>query len=112
MDRRHLRCQDRVSPAHLLRERDLLDRGLAQPAPGLLGVTDADRRDQRAHADTGAAKVIDLVDLEAGVYLVRAGQNIVHLVGSDRIDPAAEGVELDQVKIVPSAHIAGGGVKS
>ena len=87
VDRRHLRSEDRIVLAHVLRKADFFDRCVAELADGLLGVADADRRDQGTHADAGAAQVVDLVDLEAGVDFVRAGQDIA------------------------AAHIAGGGVE-
>ena len=44
--------------------------------------------------------------------LAGAGQDIVHLIGGDSIETAAEGVQLDQLEIVPRTHIGGGRVET
>ena len=62
---------------------------------------DADGGQQGTDTDTGSTQVVDLVDLQAGVDLAGVGQNIVYLVGGNGIQTAAEGVQLDEIQIVP-----------
>ncbi len=63
-------------------------------------VPDAQRCQKRTHADTGCAEVIDFIDFQACVNLVRAGENIIYLIGCDRIQTAAEGIQLNHVEVI------------
>ena len=59
---------------------------------------------QAADADTGRAQVVHLVDLQHGIELIALFQDLTHLIGGDGVQAAAEGEELHQLQIVPSAH--------
>ena len=56
---------------------------------------------QTADADTGSAQIVHLVDFQDGVELVAALQNFAHLVGGDGVQAAAEGIQLDQLQVLP-----------
>ena len=100
MDRRHLRGEDRVGLPHFLGKDLLLDgRGADRPLLRML-LPDPDRCDEGAHADAGGAQIIDLVDLQTGIDLSAAGEDLLHLVGGHRVEAAAEGVELDEIQIL------------
>ncbi len=71
-----------------------------------------DGGEQGAYADPGGPEIVDFVDLEAGVDLAGAGEDIVDLIRSDGIQAAAEGIELDQVEVVPCLHITCGSIQS
>ena len=60
----------------------------------------ADGRDHRADADARRAEVIYLVDLQQRVELPDALENLFHLVDRDRVQAAAERVQLDQLQVV------------
>ena len=83
-------------------------RGLGQA----LGLLVLERRHERADADARGTQVGYLVDLEHGVDLAAGLQDLLHLVGSQGIETAAEGVELDQVQVVAHRHKAGDGVQA
>ena len=72
----------------------------------MLSVADAECRNQGADADARCTEVIDLVNLQNGVNLVGACQNIGDLVGRDCIEAAAEGVQLHEIQLVRVLHIA------
>ena len=67
---------------------------------------DLDGGEQGAHTDSRSAEVVYLVDLKAGIDLIGAGQNIIHLVGCHGIKTAAEGIQLDQIEIFNLLDIA------
>ena len=75
-------------------------------------LADMDCGNQGAHTDSGGAQVVDLIDLQAGVDLVRAGEDVAYLIGGDGIHAAAEGIQLNEVQIIPGADISGGLVKA
>ena len=77
-----------------------------------LGLLVLERRHERADADARSAQVRHLVDLEHGVDLAAGLQNLLHLVGGQSIQTAAEGVELDQVQVVAHRHKTGDGVQA
>ena len=54
-------------------------------------------RQQAAHADAGRAQVRYLVNLEHRVHLAGRLQHLLHLVGGEGVQAAAEGVQLDEV---------------
>ena len=62
MDRRHLRTEDGVVLAHLLREDDAVVIRRNDGAPRLLLLTDTDRRDQGTDTDACRTEVVDLID--------------------------------------------------
>ena len=113
VDRQHLRREDGVAlPLHFAGEhRAGIRRGNGSRYNAAL-LPLADGGNQRTHADAGGAEVADLVDLQKGVQLVARLQNFRHLIGGDGIQPAAEGVELDQLQILPAAHKLRGGVQT
>ncbi len=59
------------------------------------------RGQQAAHADARRAQVRHLVNLEHGVHLARRLQDFLNLVGGERVQPAAEAVQLNQVQVAP-----------
>ncbi len=75
--------------------------GLGADAPRLTLVHGGQ---QAADADTGGAQIVHLVDFQDGVELVAALQNLAHLVGGNGVQTAAEGIELDQLQILPIPH--------
>ena len=83
-------------------------RGLGQA----LGLLVLERRHERADADARGAQVGHLVDLEHGVDLAAGFQNLLHLVGGQSVQAAAERVELDQVQVVAHRHKTGNGVQT
>ena len=90
---------------------------VAIPGPGLVdrggeGGALGDRRVEGAQADLGGAQVGDLVDLEHGVHVAAALEDLLDLVGGDRVDAAAEGVELDHLEVGLVADAGGGLVEA
>ena len=83
-------------------------RGLGQA----LGLLVLERRHERADADARGAQVGHLVDLEHGVDLAAGLQDLLHLVGGQSVQAAAERVELDQVQVVAHRHKTGDGVQA
>ena len=83
-------------------------RGLGQA----LGLLVLERSHERADADARGAQVGHLVDLEHGVDLAAGLQDLLHLVGSQGIETAAERVELNQVQVVAHRHKTGDGVQA
>ena len=83
-------------------------RGLGQA----LGLLVHERCHERADADARGAQVGYLVDLEHGIDLAAGFQNLLHLVGGQGVQAAAEGVELNQVQVVAHRHKTGDGVQA
>ena len=73
----------------------------------MLGFLDSYGGKERADTDSCCAKVVYLVDLQAGVYLAGACQYIIYAVGCDSIETAAKRVELDQVKVITGFYKVG-----
>ena len=90
MDRAHLRAEDRVILLHFLREDNRIDRRSVQLAHVGMLRADADRCQKRADTDPGRAKVIDFIDLQAGIDLVGSCQDILYLIGCDSVNTAAK----------------------
>ena len=89
----------------------------AVPGPGLVdcrgeGGALGDRRVEGAQADLRGTQVGDLVDLEDGVHVAAAFEDLLNLVGSDRVDATAEGVELDHLEVGLVADAGGGLVEA
>ena len=89
----------------------------AVPGPGLVdrggeGGALGDRRVEGSQADLGGAQVGDLVDLEDGVHVAASFEDLLDLVGGDRVDAAAEGVELDHLEVGLIADAGGGLVEA
>ena len=59
---------------------------------------------QRANPNTDGTQIVHLVDFQQGIELVAFFQNFGNLVGSHRVQAAAEGIELDELQIVPLCH--------
>ena len=83
-------------------------RGLGQA----LGLLVLKRGHERADADARGTQVRNLVDLEHGVNLAAGLQDLLHLIGGQSVQAAAEGVELDQVQVVAHRHKTGDGVQA
>ena len=83
-------------------------RGLGQA----LGLLVLKRGHERADADARSAQVGHLVDLEHGVNLAAGLQNLLHLIGSQSVQAAAERVELDQVQVVAHRNKTGDSVQA
>ena len=83
-------------------------RGLGQT----LGLLVLERGHERADANARGTQVGHLVDLEHGVDLAAGLQDLLHLIGGQSVQAAAEGVELDQVQIVAHGHKTGDGVEA
>ena len=54
--------------------------------------TDTDCRKQGADTDSCRTEVVDFVDLQTGINLAGAGENVVDLIGGDSIQAAAKGI--------------------
>ena len=83
-------------------------RGLGQA----LGLLVLKRCHERADADARGTQVGYLVDLEHGVDLAAGLQDLLHLVGGQSVQAAAERVELDQVQVVAHRYKTGDGVQA
>ena len=113
MNRRHVGAEQRVARVvHFLRILDAVKRGVADHTVFVLLFLRVDRGDQRTDADTCRAEVVYLVDLQQRIDLIRGDQDVVYLVGRDRVQTASERVQLDQVQIVARADIARGGIQT
>ncbi len=58
----------------------------------LLEFTHLDRGEQGTDADACGSEVVDFVDLQAGIDLAGAGQNLTDLIRGHGIQTAAEGI--------------------
>ena len=83
-------------------------RGLGQA----LGLLVLECRHERADANARGAQVGHLVDLKHGIDLAAGLQDLLHLIGGQGIEAAAEGIELDQVQVVVHRHKTGHGVQA
>ena len=77
-----------------------------------LGLLVLERCHKRANTDTRGAQVGHLVNLEHGVDLAAGLKDLLHLVGGQSVQTAAERVELNQVQIVAHRHKTGDGVQA
>ena len=77
-----------------------------------LGLLVLERGHERANADARGTQIGHLVDLEHGVDLAAGLQDLLHLVGGQSVQAAAERVELDQVQVVAHRHKTGDGVQA
>ena len=104
VDGGHLRREDGpMLAAHLLREDGtLIADGTCRGEDALPGAQ-VHGGDEAADADARRAEIRDLVDLQNGVETVALLQNLRDLVGRDGVEPAAEGVELDELELRPGA---------
>ena len=108
---RHLGAQDRVVLAHFLGKGYLFDSGGSDRALLVLFFPNLDGGEQRADPDSGSAEIVDLIDFEAGINLVRAGENITNLIGGDGVQSAAKGIQLDQIQVFHGFHKACRGIE-
>ncbi len=112
VDGRHLGSQDGITGLlHLLGEHDFL-KGIrrfvrAHEEAAVLALFLFDRSFQRAQTDTDGAQVRSLVDLDHGIGLVVALQDLAYLIGGDGVDSAAETKKLYQLQIFLMAHVLG-----
>ena len=97
--------------AHLLGEHRALVIGRFGAGVDALVPAHVHGGDKAAHPDTGGTQVVHLVYLQNGVEFAAALQNLGDLVGGDGVQPAAEGVELDELQIVPVGDELGGSVE-
>ena len=79
---------------------------------GLLVLLLLERGEQAAHANAGRAQVRHLVDLQNRVDLAGGFQDLLHLVGGEGVEAAAEAVELDEVEILAFGDDLGGVVET
>ena len=56
---------------------------------------DTNRGKEGTDTDTGSPQIADLIYLQASKYFIGAGEDVIYLVGSDGIQAASEGIELD-----------------
>ena len=61
----------------------------------MLGFLDSYGGKERADTDSCCAQVVYLIDLQAGIYLAGACQDIIYAVGCDSVETTAKRVELD-----------------
>ncbi len=102
MDRGHLRAEDCVLLLlHLLGVGDLLLLRGADDALCFLFVADADRGDEGADTDSRRTQAVDLIDLQAGVDLSAGIKNLIRLIRRDGVEAASEGIQLDEIQIIP-----------
>ena len=133
VDRRHLRGKNFISRiAHFLGEDGsrfdvsgldllgflargnrcgvLVDRGVDRSRGH--GSSLRNRRFQGTQADLRGTQVRYLVNLEDCVHIAASLKDFLNLVGGDCVDAAAEGVELDHLKVRLIAHASGGLVQA
>ena len=55
--------------------------------------------------------MLTLKDFKTSINLIGTGQNIADTVGCYGIQSAAEGVQLDEVQIIPGLNVVCGGVQ-
>ena len=105
MDRTHLRRENGVAVlAHLFGKLRAVISSRTRLRLDPLLFTQTHGGKQAANTDTHRAEVVDLVDFQHGIELVAPLQDLADLIGRDRVKPAAEGIELDQLQIVALAH--------
>ena len=117
MDRGHLRAEDRVLVAHFLCENKALELGgydLTRLSAGFLelALPYTDGSKQGTHTDPGCSEVIYLIDFQTGVYLPALRENFLYLICCDRIQSAAERVQLDDIQILGCFNIIGSRIQS
>ena len=95
MYRRHLWTQDGVILSHLFGKGNLLNRSRADSALLLLCILGTKSCQKRSDTDSGCTKVVDLVNLQAGINLAAAVQNLINLIRGNCIQSASKGVQLD-----------------
>src|SRR5699024_5442189 len=78
----------------------------------LLSLAHPEGGDQGTDTDSRGSQVVDLVDLQAGVNLAGVCQDIADLIGGDGVQAAAEGIQLDDVQVIPGSCVACGCVHS
>ena len=81
-------------------ERHLDEPGMAILFGGSLLLPFHQRSLQGTKPDPCRSQVINLVDLKKGIYLVAGIQYLLNLVGCNRIQTTAEGIQLHQFKIL------------
>ena len=103
VDGAHLRREDRIARAlhggGILRTAVRPDGG-RRGGGGLLRAH-VHRGEEAPDADAHRAEVRHLVDFQQGIELARALEQLADLIGRDGVEPAAEGVELNELQIPP-----------
>ena len=69
-------------------------------------------RFQRADTDTGSPQIGSFVNFQHRIQLVVFLRYFFHLVGSNRVQPTAKGIELHQFHVIGSSHKLGRLIKS
>ena len=101
MERGHLRAQNGVVPAHFPGKCNLFDGRGPYGTLAVLCLLGADSCQKRADTNTGGPQIVHLVDFQAGVDFAASFQNLVYLIRCNGIQTAAEGIELNQIQIIP-----------
>ena len=105
VDGRHLRAENGIFlRLHFLGEELPLIACRAQGPGIMLFLPHPDGCKERTDTDPGGAQVVHLVDLQHGIDLVGAGQNIPGLVHGNGVQTAAEGVQLYEVQVLLLLH--------
>ena len=92
MNRGHLRTKDSIIPPHFLCKLHFIDGTGADGTLLVLLFTDTDGGKKRADTDSCGTEIIYLINFQTGVNLVRACENITHLICCNGIQTAAKGV--------------------
>ena len=111
MNRGHLRAEDGIGFPHLLGKDHALMVGRFDFPFFFFMFPDTNGSQQRAYADPCTAQVVYFINFQTGIDFVRSREDIVHLIGCDGIQSTAEGIELDQVEVIPLSDIGGGSIE-
>ena len=55
---------------------------------------------QRTYTDPCRTKIVDLIDLQAGINLAAAIQDLINLICCNCIQTTSKGIELDQIQVI------------
>ena len=105
MNGRHFRRQDGVVLVALHRFREDRLRILDRLCASRLFAALLDGCLERTQTDAYSAKVQTLIDLETGIEPAALVHDLLHLIRHDRIQPAAEGIQLDELQMRMARHI-------
>ena len=109
--RRHLRAEDSVILLHLFGKDHTIHGSRLDDSFFFLLFLCPECCQKGTNTDAGSTEIVDFIDLQACVDLAAVLQNLIDLVRRDRIQAAAERIQLDQIQIIPRFHIVGGSVK-
>ena len=105
MDRSHLRSKDCIRLSHFFCKDGTLVAGRNNLALFRIFLSGADGSDERTDTDTCSAKVVYLINLQAGVNLAGMSQDIADLIGGNSIQSTTERIQLDQIQKVGRFYI-------